>query len=136
MSEHRKYFKDPETIDIAELHLKFDLGIELSPRLLDEKILVARFDFLDEELTEFGVAIQNGDLPEMIDALVDLVVVAKGTAVMMGIEWKPHWDEVQRANWEKEKGFNAKRPDMPADMVKPEGWRPPDHQRVLDRHDW
>lgn len=136
MSEVETYFKDPETINVAELHIKFDLGLELSPRLIDEAVLHARFDFLDEELSEMLLAIEEGDFAGIIDALVDMVVVAKGTAIMMGVEWKPHWDEVHRANLAKKRGFNPKRPDMPADMIKPEGWIPPNHEKILERHDW
>ncbi|HUW45932.1 MAG TPA: hypothetical protein VMW50_09085 [Dehalococcoidia bacterium] len=129
-----RYFKDSETVDIAQMHDKFWSNVKLKPSVCDKATLLARADFLQEELDEFRRAVENGDYLEQIDALVDLVVVAKGTAVMMGLRWKWHWDEVHRANLMKEVGANKKRPDMPFDLVKPKGWIGPNHLVILDKY--
>ena len=128
------YFKDPETVDIAEMHTKFNFTCSLKPSVSDKKTLLARADFIQEELDELKRNIENGDYLETIDALVDIAVVVKGTAVIMGIRWKYHWDEVHRANMMKQVGNNDKRPDLEQDLIKPEGWCGPDHLLIMDRH--
>lgn len=128
------YFKDPETVDIAEMHDRFWKNVKCKPSVVDKESLLARADFIQEELDEFREAVLAGDYLEQIDALVDIAVVTKGTAVMMGIRWKYHWDEVHRANMMKEVGVNEKRPDMPFDLTKPRGWIGPNHLEIMDLH--
>jgi predicted HAD superfamily Cof-like phosphohydrolase len=131
-TKFESYFRDSETVDIAQMHDKFWGNVKLSPSVCTKEVLLARADFIQEELNEFRSSVENGDYLEQIDALVDMVVVAKGTAVMMGLRWKWHWDEVHRANLMKEIGKNEKRPDMPFDLIKPEGWIGPNHLSVFD----
>lgn len=128
------YFKDGETVDIAEMHDRFWHNVKRRPSVVDKESLLARADFIQEELDEFRQAVEAGDYLEQIDALIDIAVVTKGTAVMMGIRWKYHWDEVHRANMMKQVGTNAKRPDMPFDLIKPEGWVGPNHLAIMDKH--
>ena len=116
------------------MHTKFNFTCSLKPSVSDKKTLLARAEFIQEELDELKQNIENGDYLETIDALVDIAVVVKGTAVIMGIRWKYHWDEVHRANMMKQVGNNAKRPDLEQDLIKPEGWCGPDHLLVMDRH--
>ena len=126
------YYKDSETADIAMMHKKFNHTFNLKPTKIRPGFLLARADFLQEELDELKLAIFNEDVEEIIDALVDLVVVAKGTAVMAGFEWGEHWNEVLKCNMAKELGVNPKRPAMKEDLIKPEGWVGPDHKRILE----
>ncbi|MHA1806802.1 MAG: hypothetical protein ACTSX2_04450 [Candidatus Thorarchaeota archaeon] len=126
------YFGDSETADIAVMHDKFWSNVQLKPSVNNKKALLARADFMQEELDEFRAAVTNGDFLEEIDALIDITVVAKGTAVMMGLRWERHWDEVYRANMEKVVGENVKRPDMAFDLIKPCSWSGPDHRLVLE----
>ena len=121
-------------MDIAMMHRKFNLGIGFHPQLLEGPTMHARYDFLDEEMSELMLAIDAKDMPGIVDALVDIVVVAKGTAVMMGVQWGAHWGEVHRANMAKKRGAQPKRPHMPAALITPEGWVPPNHQLIIDRH--
>ena len=132
----QNYFKDPETIDVGVMYEKYNFPTSFEPHLLTRKDMLARKNYLKEELEEFHNAIDQENLTEAIDALIDIVVFAKGTAVMMGVEWKPHWDEVMRANMSKKPGPVAKRPDMPYDLKKPKGWVGPDHQKIIDRTHW
>lgn len=127
------YYGDKEVADLAEMHEKFWGDQSLKPSVSDKDYLMARAEFIQEELDELKEAIENGDYLEQIDALVDIVVVCKGSAVLMGLKWDEHWDEVMRANNEKEPGEQAKRPGMKHDLIKPSGWCGPDHLRVLDR---
>lgn len=66
--------------------------------------------------------------PDAIDGLVDLVYVTLGAAVAWGIDLDPFFEEVQRANMSKASG--PRRGD--GKVLKPEGWKPPDIEAVLD----
>lgn len=132
--EYAGYFKDYETAQVAEMHHKFGFTLNLSPTEVRPEVLHQRHKFLEEECHELFLAIQSGNFADQIDALIDLVVVAKGTAVMMGIQWEPHWAEVHQANMEKERGHNPSRPDQEEDLIKPEGWVGPDHTKVLSEY--
>ena len=88
-----------------------------------------------EELTEIEAAYEASDLPGVLDGLIDLVYVALGTGVCMGLPWAAAWEEVHRANMSKVRGANASR-DLSThavDLIKPPDWRPPDLDAVLRR---
>ncbi len=127
-----EYFGSPECADVAAMHEKFGLTLNHEPTDLRPEQLRQRHRFLVEEVNEMGDAIEAGNIPEVIDALVDIVVVALGTAVMMGIKWSLHWREVRRANMSKVRGPDSRRRGQ--DLLKPEGWQKPDHQKVLDTY--
>lgn len=127
--------------DVVKFHIKFGLIIDTRPALLDEKTAMFRSMFMLEELSEFMQAQQKGDVPKALDALIDLVYVAYGTAIMMGISpecWATAWDEVQQANLKKERAPNAvySKRGSSLDVVKPEGWQPPDIEEVLKIYGW
>lgn len=125
MSTQRSNFED-----VYGLHMKHQLPRGGEPALLDQEAFRFRYEFLKEELSEFQSAQQEGDLAAAADALIDLVVVAMGTAVMMGLPWQLLWDEVNRANGEKQRGNNER--GVEYDLVKPEGWVPPRIKLLLE----
>jgi predicted HAD superfamily Cof-like phosphohydrolase len=132
--KHYSWFMDAECVALAEMHEKFGFTLnterpELTPELME--MMSDRFRFMVEELNEFKTAWEEEDFAEMTDALIDLVTVAKGTAIMLGIRWGIHWDEVVNCNMAKERGVNPSRPDQKEDLIKPEGWTPPNHERIL-----
>jgi predicted HAD superfamily Cof-like phosphohydrolase len=90
-----------------------------------------RIDFLVEELTELQNGAEHHLIAEVADALVDLVYVAKGTAVMMGLPWQELWDDVHRANTAKERGIGKRGHKI--DLIKPAGWHPPQTLKVLSK---
>lgn len=121
--------------DVMSFHQRFVPDtIEILPKFLDGEKFDFRKRFLLEEVEEFVEAHREHDLAGAADALVDLVYVAIGTAIMMGLPWEKMWDEVQAANMRKVRGdpdaSNSKRQSR-FDVVKPEGWQPPDIQGVL-----
>ena len=85
-----------------------------------------RARLIDEECKEFEEAAEKGDTLEMIDALCDIIYVALGSAVEMGVDLAPFWTEVQKANMAKAGG--PVRED--GKIMKPPGWKPPDHATV------
>ena len=82
---------------------------------------------IEEEFKELGVAINNADKVETLDALIDIVVVTIGALHSMGAEVEGAWKEVMSTNFAKidhETGKVRKRED--GKVLKPTGWTPPD----------
>ena len=130
---------------------------------LDPTIIPFRVKFMLEELQEFcdgaGIVITHSRLFETIrldelvledhskegagvdhaqtfDALIDLVYVAMGTAHFLGYPWQMGWRLVQRANMSKvraQKDASDSKRGSSFDVVKPQGWYPPNIGRLLSR---
>lgn len=116
--------------DIAEMHTKY--GVNEKVRTFDkeklEKFLEFRISFLQEELDELKA--NRGNPEEVVDALVDLCVVAIGTLDAFDVDAYAAWDRVHEANMAKEVGVKPSRPNplgLP-DLIKPEGWVAPSHE--------
>jgi hypothetical protein len=117
--------------DIAEMHEHF--GVNKAVNNMSVQSLVQYFDFrvkfLQEELDE----LKNAEIPaDAIDALIDLCVVAIGTLDAFGIDGNDAWNRVHAANMKKQVGVKNSRPNplgLP-DLIKPEGWTPPDHDNM------
>ncbi len=115
--------------DINDMHTKY--GVHESVKGMDgdklAKYLQFRVNFLQEELDELKANTKNPE--EIVDALIDLCVVAIGTLDAFNVDAYKAWDEVHRANMQKEVGVKATRPNplgLP-DLIKPEGWEGPEH---------
>jgi predicted HAD superfamily Cof-like phosphohydrolase len=126
--------------DVGDFHEKFGLDNVThhgpGPRDVPADLLDFRRKFLQEELDEFDRGREAGDDAQMFDALMDLVYVAMGTAHLMGYPWQDGWARVQAANMAKVRaaadGSDSKRGSA-FDVVKPEGWRPPDIDGLLEQ---
>ena len=118
--------------DIEDMHIKYGFH-EAVNRLSPEdkkKFLNFRLSFLKEELAEMEKAMQEDNKEEVVDALIDLCVVAIGTLDLFQINSYKAWDEVFDANMNKNPGVKASRPNplgLP-DLIKPEGWVAPSHE--------
>ena len=114
--------------DIEEFHKKFGLerrkGIEKNKDLVDFRI-----KFLEEELEEFIDAVRTVDDVKALDALVDIVYVAIGTAYLFDYPFHFGWNEVQKANMLKVRKESAR---SKFDVTKPEGWKEPDMKMILE----
>lgn len=134
--------------DIRRFHEKFELVPTDDPghRLTDDT-LKFRLKFLLEELQEYAAAVgyqiswgsESGihirkcgdefDAEQAFDGLIDLVVVALGSAFLHRFDFNAGWDRVQAANMAKERATGADDPrskrKSAADVVKPEGWQAP-----------
>ena len=125
---------------VGRFHSKFGLPVATPgsvPRIVDDSTFLFRYQFLQEELQELLRAHRAGDLAEVADALVDLVYVALGTAHMYGVPFDEVFAEVQRANMSKERasgdGDGRSKRGSGLDVVKPEGWTPPDVAGAIAR---
>jgi len=116
--------------DVAVFHEKFGLEYKSEPLHPEEWEL--RHRRLKDEHTEYEEAIAAGDDEEALDALVDLVYIAIGTAYRRGWDFAEAWRRVQHANMTKERGepSNSKY-GSGFDIVKPEGWVGPDHSDLV-----
>lgn len=123
--------------DVGDFHRKFDLPSfpEVGPAFIDGSAFEFRYKFLEEELAELLEAYNDRDLAKVLDALVDLVYVALGTAHLFGLPFNEAWAAVQRANLQKERAASASDPRSKRghqlDVVKPAGWQPPDIGAVI-----
>lgn len=148
--------------DVGDFHRKFGLPAYPQAKVdcLNKAVFLFRAKFLLEELSEFfracGYPVQamtlcniadlmsegmceklgEEDLEKAADALVDLAYVTLGTAHMMGLPFDNLWEEVQRANMAKERSKgnddNRSKRGSALDVVKPEGWTPPNLNPILD----
>lgn len=146
-----------EFADVGDFHNKFGLYSVTHGGAVPQYITVGTIDFrikfLCEELQEFlegvGFSFKEGQGlydfvrvqdwnressdHQMFDALIDLVYVAMGTAHLLGYPWLRGWELVQRANMSKVRAQSAEESKRGSalDVVKPEGWEPPDIEGLL-----
>ena len=114
--------------DICEMHKHYDVYDKLSRLSNDDlkKFFEFRLSFLEEEMAELRTAETSEDV---VDALIDLCVVAIGTLDLFQVNPYVAWNEVLEANMNKRVGVKESRPNpfgLP-DLIKPEGWQAPDH---------
>ncbi len=118
---------------IKEMHRKFEITadqVKWSPEEKNFRIIA-----MQEELDEYAFASKPED---ELDALVDLVVFAFGTAErqgMLGI-FEEAYARVMTANMKKELGANDKRGSFELDLVKPEGWEAPELSDLFHPDFW
>tara|TARA_B110000858_G_scaffold198522_1_gene266171 strand:- start:10033 stop:10392 length:360 start_codon:yes stop_codon:yes gene_type:complete len=106
---------------IEEMHDKF--GISHTGEDLSSEERLFRIGAMLEELSEFTVAKTKED---ELDALVDLVVFALGTAERIGFAevFEEAFDRVMVSNMSKTLGANNKRGSFKADLVKGPDFKP------------
>jgi hypothetical protein len=115
--------------DIMIMHEKY--GVFDKVQAFDKeklnKFLEFRIKFLEEEMNELSTA-ETAD--DVVDALIDICVVAIGTLDLFDVDARLAWDRVHEANMNKQVGIKESRPNplgLP-DLVKPEGWTAPSHK--------
>jgi hypothetical protein len=115
--------------DIERMHDHY--GVREAVNKMDnfklKKFLEFRINFLQEELNELRDAESAEDV---VDALIDLCVVAVGTLDAYNVNAHRAWDEVFNANMNKRVGIKEGRPNalgLP-DLIKPPGWQAPSHE--------
>ena len=111
---------------------KMKIPVMSSPALLKNKVMADRLEHLKEEVEEFGYANNMSDLPGCVDALIDTVYVALGTAIMMGLDedkFRECWLRVHQANMKKEVKKIA---GHKFGVSKPDGWQSPELGDILN----
>lgn len=115
--------------DIRKMHRYYGVHqvVDKMDRETLDKFLKFRVDFIREELEELEDNMHDPE--EVVDALIDICVVAIGTLESFGVDGHAAWDEVLKANMAKEVGVKESRPNplgLP-DLIKPDGWVGPVH---------
>lgn len=127
--------------NVLKFHQKFGVPVGERPTQLSQEDFIYRVAFMHEELNELMAAYLQGNLAKQVDALLDLEYVLLGTALWMGLApiWDQAHDEVQRANMAKmpaltkEQSFMETGRGHKMDVIKPQGWRSPDIEGILNR---
>lgn len=138
--------------DIELFHEKFSLPPTTNPNhSLSKEVLRFRILFMLEELLEYCQAVgaelvsddegrynavftsNNFNAELAFDSLIDLVYVAVGTAYLHRFPFNDGWKLVQDANMSKERVERKEQSKRGSefDVVKPPGWLPPDHSKIL-----
>ena len=120
--------------DIDRFHKKFGFEKNGTVSIPENNELVNfRTSFLLEELAEYSQAITKKDTAGALDALVDIVYIALGTAWLFNLPFERAWKEVQRANMEKirAKDTTGKR-GTKFDVIKPKGWKAPNIDQIVE----
>lgn len=142
--------------DIERFHQFFGLEWPGKPRMLEPDMFGFRDKFISEEHKEWQdeqpdliEALTSDDgapdhrriamgLHQQLDALVDLVYVTLGTAYLQfgRANFNEAWRRVQAANMKKERAQTSalSKRNSTLDVIKPEGWQPPDHHDLVKDH--
>jgi predicted HAD superfamily Cof-like phosphohydrolase len=115
---HKKYgFEKNEKVDIPD----------------NSELINFRTAFLMEELAEYTNAITKKDTAGALDALVDIVYIALGTAWLFNLPFEKAWNEVQKANMSKirAKDKTGKR-GTKFDVIKPKDWKAPNIEKIIE----
>ena len=126
--------KDTLIKDIDQFHKKFKFEKNDKVGIPENNELVNfRTSFLVEELAEYTQAITKGDSAAALDALVDIVYIALGTAWLFNLPFEKAWNEVQKANMSKVRTKSkSKKRGTSFDVVKPKGWQAPDIEQIIE----
>tara|TARA_R100000030_G_C3202134_1_gene111190 strand:- start:154 stop:609 length:456 start_codon:yes stop_codon:yes gene_type:complete len=126
--------KDTLIRDIDAFHKKYGFEKNNKVGIPDNNELVNfRTSFLLEELAEYTQAITKKDAAGALDALVDIVYIALGTAWLFNLPFEKAWEQVQKANMSKIRSKSkSKKRGTSFDVIKPKGWIPPDIEQVIE----
>ena len=117
--------------DIKKLNKLYQINKFISKASDNEKLhyLEFRAKFVQEELNELFDAIKYEEPDEVVDAFIDIIVIALGSLDAFDVDIKKAWKRVHYANMQKKIGVKDSGPNplgLP-DLVKPENWQAPQH---------
>ena len=116
--------------DVYDFTVAFGQRVGENAELPDRNERMLRIDLLTEEVEEYLEGESNNDIVEIADALADIIYIVCGTAVSYGIPLNKVFEEVHRSNMAKlVDGKVLRRED--GKIMKPEGWTPPDINKIL-----
>jgi len=120
-------------LNLRDFHEKFGLTINDTPTIPGDDVLQFRVNLINEEAEEFEQAAKARNLVEMADALADVIYVALGAAVSLGIDLAPVFEEVHRSNMTKvwSDGHVRRRED--GKVIKPPTYSPANIAQELER---
>ena len=121
--------------DMIDMHHKYGVDKWMGNEIQSDwsrlnKFMQFRLSMMQEELDETKAAFNDKNAEEVVDGIIDLCVFAIGTLEVFGVDANKAWNEVYKANMTKEVGIKEGRPNplgLP-DLVKPKGWKGPNHK--------
>ena len=130
-------------IDVVDLWCGFSDHLELVNNDPTVVFMKRRMDFLVEEVNELHTALNEDDTLEIIDGAIDTAFVALTQAYHLfrskGFDEVAARSAVRTAMIEvgitnMTKNIPEKGADAGEKITKPEGWKPPNFQNILDNH--
>jgi hypothetical protein len=115
--------------DVRSFYSKFGYEFPKNPSLKEAESALTSVVHLREELEELEQALRLGDIVEAADGVTDVLYLIVGVAAKLGLPLGALFYEVQRSNMEKVYIKGAKPHAL--DIVKPQGWKPPQVREVL-----
>lgn len=113
-----------ESYELArEFHITFSLPAPPHPHFISAEHVERRSRWIREELEEFARA---STLVEQVDAMIDVVYLALGGLVEMGVRPDAVFRIVHEANMAKLWADGRPRHHSDGKISKPAGWVPPD----------
>ena len=90
---------------------------------------------IKEEVKELQDAIDANDKTEILDAIIDIIVVAIGAGHSMGFNLEKAFQEVMRTNWNKLQYDKNGKLKLRADgkILKPDGWQAPNFEMCMNK---
>ena len=116
---------------VTEFHIKFGVPARPHPEMIAAEDRLRRVRLIFEEAAEFATACGKQDMPEIADAIADLLYVTFGAAVEFGIDICPIFYDVHRANMSKTGGA-----DEGGKITKGPNFVPPDSTPFLQAQGW
>jgi hypothetical protein len=107
---------------------RLDNDFPILPTLVEDGRVEFNLKHLQEELDEMKSAAECGDLVELADGIADLIYVAIGLALRLGLPLEAIFAEVHTSNMEKTHNPDAHLTQAKR-VIKPEGWQKP---RILE----
>jgi predicted HAD superfamily Cof-like phosphohydrolase len=89
---------DKQFAQVKEFQTKFNQPVADKPTLMSLERRNQRFGYMDEELNEF---LDANTIVDQADAMIDLIYLALGTLVELGVNPTPLFEIVQNANMSK-----------------------------------
>lgn len=130
----RRALQSRAAAQVREFNRAFGLPVATKPSLahVTQDQLDMRLSLLQEEVEEFGEAISVRSMVGMADALADIVYVAYGAALTIGIDLDLVLDEVHSSNMTKldSQGQPIRRSD--GKVLKSDCYRPPNIAELID----
>jgi len=111
--------------EVLEFRRKLGLPIGDEPQLLSPQQISFYTRFILEELSELLRAHEHGNLVDAADAIGDLLYIAIGCGLHMGIPLGDIFDIIHKANMTKLPG-TTKRGGLVQDAKKPADWQGPE----------
>lgn len=118
--------------NVVDFHKKFGIEYEGPPRDLPHELKVFRDETEGEEQREIRLAKDANQLADLLDGYVDYIYFVLGRCHLHGWDFNEAWRRVHEKNMTKVRasvGNPSKRSKaygMNFDIVKPEGFTPPD----------